>query len=173
MKPKIYLFDSFKEWFGDELPKPKKVKLKFKTLERDMTDSEILADLQPKKTTLEELSYALNNNLFDKNSYCIGYVKNKSGVLLAIAVDWSADGWSVDAYSVENPSEWGGWRQVFSPEFLSDALTTENLPKIDSNLLNEKINKIKVEYQERQSDAYNLGRKSMRDEVLKILLDIK
>jgi len=128
MKPEIYLYDSFKEWFVDELPKPKKVDLKFKTLERDITDKEILTDLQPTKTTLEELSYALNNNLFDKSCCYVGYIKDKSGVLRSVDVGWVAGGWNVLAYSVENPSEWGGWRQVFSPEFLSDALTTKNLP---------------------------------------------
>jgi hypothetical protein len=44
----------------------------------------------------------------------IFYVKDIEGVLRAVLVDWSGDGWGVGARSVGSPDDWDAGGRVFS-----------------------------------------------------------
>lgn len=49
------------------------------------------------------------------NGYAnIFYIRDSAGVLWAVYCYWHDDGWGVNAYSVESPSDWRAGRQVFS-----------------------------------------------------------
>lgn len=114
-----YVGSNFKEHFMDmEFTIPKKLALKTRKLERDMTDKEILNEFKPHESNLGELAYALENNLLDKENYNsnIFYIKDKKGVLWAVRAHWNSDyrAWYVDAYSVEFPLEWLAGSQVIS-----------------------------------------------------------
>jgi len=46
----------------------------------------------------------------------IFYAKDKTGVLCAVRIGWSSDGWVVDAISVQDPLAWNGKHEIFCPE---------------------------------------------------------
>ena len=109
-----YQSPSFIEWFGDMEYEEKVSKLYSKSLERNMSDNEILSKLKPTELTLGEVFDYLKNKADKKNSQFIFYCRNIAGMLRAVHVDWYDDGWYVYADSVEDPSGWDGGYQVFS-----------------------------------------------------------
>jgi len=47
----------------------------------------------------------------------IFYVKNTSGVLRAVNVNWNDGGWNVNVNSIENPNPWNVGNRVFSRNY--------------------------------------------------------
>jgi len=119
-----YQSSSFKEWFGGMDFEESTKELHSTFLEKDMTDKEILEELKPTEVSLGDMLYCLKS--LDKTERNIFYIRDKSGVLRAVRVDWYNGGWDVNAFSVENPDDWDDIR-VFSRNsfILSDTLTLE------------------------------------------------
>lgn len=109
----------FQGWFGDkEVEIPKKLKLVSKTLEKPMTDKEILDQWKPEEVTLGDFAYALNN--WEKcgllrNSYAnIFYIDGR-----VVYARWDAGrGWDVNAHEVSSPDAWDDGYRAFSRKFL-------------------------------------------------------
>jgi len=50
------------------------------------------------------------------NGYAnIFYVKDKNGILCAIRIGWTDEGWVIDAISVQDPLAWNGKHEIFCP----------------------------------------------------------
>jgi hypothetical protein len=117
-----YVGDDFKEHFGSmEFTIPKKLKLQTRTLERSMSDKEVLVELRPKESNLGELAWALKNdkNML-KNGYAnIFYIRDEGNTLWVVYAYWLSDyrEWFVLALSVENPFAWSADYQVLSQVF--------------------------------------------------------
>ena len=122
----LYLGSNFKEWFSDVEVSPDTKKLSTIKLPRSMNDKEILRELKPSEITLDEFIGQLG--FLDKSERCLGYIKDKNGILRAVRVFWYDDGWRVLAYSVEDPSEWGSDDRVFS----CDSFDTQTLGSSDT-----------------------------------------
>lgn len=119
---------NFTDWFlsGNgkiEEPITRQVLRSMKLL-KSSVDGPIIAELGGEaeaETTLTEL-YALmklqangqKGALLNNGWWNIFYIKDQTGVLRAVDVGWSGDGWSVGASSVGGPRVWSGGGQVFS-----------------------------------------------------------
>ena len=129
-----YIWNGFKDRFGEPEVEPKKFKPKFVTLSKDMLDSEILAEYKPEEISLDELAYLLESKegLLTNGYANIFYIKDEKGTLWAVLADWNSGrgGWHVHAFSVVRLSGWDAGRQVVSRQLL-DPLTS---PKANDSL---------------------------------------
>ena len=123
-----YFGDNFQSWFlaGDgkiEDPLGEQV-LRFGKLTRNSLDGPIIEELGGEakaETTLTEMfdqmskqSNREEGNLLTNGYWNIFYIRDINGVLRAVYVFWDDGGWYVNAFSVEDPIEWGAGGQVFS-----------------------------------------------------------
>lgn len=113
---------NFVEWFGDMEYEDKVSELYSKRLEKSMLDSEILREFKPTELTLGEVFNYLKN-IKDENMRMVFYCRDIKGMLRAVRVFWSGDGWLVNAFSVKHPSGWNDGHQMFSRERFDDNLT--------------------------------------------------
>ncbi len=122
-----FVWDNFTSWFMGKTEQPfEGSTLKYGMLSRSSVDGPIIAELggeEKAETTLAEVFALMSaqpngeNGALLTNGYAnIFYVRNAKGVLRAVRVGWDADdgGWDVYAFSVADPSSWGGGRLVFS-----------------------------------------------------------
>lgn len=122
------VWDNFTAWFlnGDgktEDPISEQT-LRYHKLWQSSVDGPIIAELGGEakaETTLSEMFSLMEkqkngeDGVLLNNGYAnIFYIKDQNGVLRAVSVRWSDDGWSVSARSVVNPNDWNDGRQVFS-----------------------------------------------------------
>ena len=144
-----YVWNSFRDLFGEPDVSPKKFEPKFTTLPRNMNDREILDEYKPEELTLDELAYALKN--WEKagllrNGYAnIFYIRDKDNSLWAVDADWSGrlGGWHVRARSVTNPFSWNAGRLVVSRNKLSDTKTlSEFVPRDEFDEFKKKVENI-------------------------------
>jgi hypothetical protein len=120
------IFSEFKNRFFDKTEKPvaEVTYRKYKLLQI-AADGPIIAELGgPSKVEgTFAAAFALiqrqpngEDGFLQTNGYAnIFYAKDKKGVLCAIRIGWSSDGWVVDAISVEDPLAWNGKHEIFCP----------------------------------------------------------
>lgn len=130
-KAKVKISDlgsNFTAWFlsGDgKIEDPiSEQTLRYHKLRRSSLDSPIIAELggaDKSETTLSEMFSLMEkqgkgeDGVLLTNGYAnIFYIKDSTGVLRAVILRWSYDGWDVCAYSVEDPVGWYDGCQVFS-----------------------------------------------------------
>jgi len=123
-----YIGDNFNSWFlaGDsKIEEPLgEQELRFGILIKNSLDGSIIEEQGGEtkvETTLTEMfdqmskqSKREKGNLLTNGWWNIFYIRDINGVLRAVGVYWSGGGWSVNAYSVGSPNEWGADYQVFS-----------------------------------------------------------
>jgi len=112
-----YLGDNFTNWFLGKIEEPiGKQTLRYAKLRKSSPDSPIISELggeEKAETTLTEV-FSLMDKQFSgeegallTNGWAnIFYVKDHSGVLRAVGVDWYDDGWDVGASSLGRPYRW-------------------------------------------------------------------
>ena len=123
-----YLGDNFTAWFlnGDgktEEPITEQT-LRYAKLRQASLDAPIITELGGEakaETTLTEAFSLMEKQkngesgaLLSNGWWNIFYVRDINGVLRAVIVHWSDDGWRVNASSVEDPHRWDAGDQVFS-----------------------------------------------------------
>ena len=120
-----YLGDKFKAWFLDKIEEPfAGSTLRSFKLRESSLDGPIIAELGGEvraETTLAEV-YALierqksgESGILLTNGWAnIFYVRDSTGVLRAVFVDWYGAGWHVRASAVSDPRRWDDGRRVFS-----------------------------------------------------------
>lgn len=120
-----YTNSIFTELFGDmNFVEVANIHLETRKLPRSMNNKEILAELKPEEVTLGDLVFFLKTA--SKSEWYLCYIKDSTGVLWAVLVDWDGGGWNVVARSVEHPDDWRGGRQVFSRRFFDSTPLTLN-----------------------------------------------
>lgn len=102
----------FDQCFGDIEFDEGEVLAFSKKLSKSMTDKEIQKEFNPSEVTLGEVFATLKE--LSKDTRTIFYVKDIAGVLRAVYVYWSGDGWDVFSYSIADTGGWHDGRQVFS-----------------------------------------------------------
>lgn len=142
-----YQSSRFKEWFGEMKFEKSTTKLYSMKLPRYMTDQEILEELKPTEVSLGNIFFTLQNA--SKKDWMIFFVRDINGVLRAVGVNWSGDGWSVGARSVGYADGWFAGCLVFSRNSFdtkmtlspSDPLSLKNrVKKLEDDM--EKIRKV-------------------------------
>ena len=121
-----YVWNDFKDHFGEPEVEPKKFEPKVITLPKDMLDSEILAEFKPEEMTLDEFAYLLKSKkgLLTNDYVSIFYIRDNGDTLWAVDAYWYAGrGWDVNASSVTDPDRWHAGSQVVSHQLL-DPLTS-------------------------------------------------
>jgi hypothetical protein len=120
------IFAEFKKRFFDktENPRPEVTYRKYKLL-RVSADGPIIAELggETKVEGTFSAAFALlklqsrgEKGLLQTNGYAnIFYVKDKTGVLCAVRIGWTDDGWVIDAITVQDPLAWNGKHEIFCP----------------------------------------------------------
>ena len=125
-----FIGSNFRGWFLDKIEGPiTEQKLRYAKLLKSSVDSPIISELGGEakaETTLTEMFSLMEKQKNGKagvlltNGYAnIFYVKDNAGVLRAVDVYWSSDGWGVNARSVEGPRAWYVGFQAFSRTLLS------------------------------------------------------
>lgn len=123
-----YLGDNFTSWFlnGDGKTEDliSEQTLRYHKLRQSSVDGPIIPELggaEKSETTLSEMFSLMEKQkngesgpLLNNGRWNIFYIRDQSGVLRTVSVDWDDGGWFVDAYPVENPYEWYCGCQVFS-----------------------------------------------------------
>ncbi len=120
-----YLGDNFKAKFLEKIEEPfSGSTLCASRLRESSLDAPIIAELggeEKSETTLAEIFSLMEKQPSGEqgklltNGYAnIFYVRDAKGVLCAVYVRWSEDGWSVFAFSISFPFRWFGGRQIFS-----------------------------------------------------------
>ena len=118
-----YVGDAFQEKFGSMTFERSTAQTSVTTLERDMTDKEILSEFHPGECTLGDLLKLLVGH---KSGLYILYIRDDSGTLWAVDAFWLAvSGWYVNAYRPSGRYRWRAGGQVLSRE--SDPRTLEPL----------------------------------------------
>lgn len=118
-----YQGSNFKKWFDIDSATPSKIDIKFHTLERDMTNEEILKEIKPEEITLDELAYILKEELIDKKGYFLFHTKDGSDITRAVCAYWFAGlGWFVDAFGLGHQFDWLAGSRVVSPQVWSKDL---------------------------------------------------
>lgn len=116
-----WISSEFQEVFGDVKVSPKRVKFQARTLEKKMTDSQIISEWKPTEATLDEVVYALDKkDGLLMNSYTnIFYVRDSKNTLWAVGAHWYpfCGGWIVLVLSVARAIEWRAGTQVLSKVF--------------------------------------------------------
>ena len=122
------IWNNFTNWFlaGDSKTEEPlgEQELRYGNLTKDYDNGLIIEELGGEvkaETILTELFDLLTkqangeDGVLLTNGYAnIFYIKDTSGVLRAVYVDWRDDGWNVNAYSVERPNDWNAGYRVFS-----------------------------------------------------------
>ena len=117
------VWNNFRNNFLSKVEEPRaKVMLRCSKLKKSSLDAPIMSELgSVAETTLASVWQMLkrqpngDSGRLLTNGYAnIFYVRDAKAVLWAVNVDWSSDGWYVDAYSVSDPFEWLVGNQVFS-----------------------------------------------------------
>ena len=130
------VWDNFTTWFlsgSGKIEDPMNVQtLRYHKLRKTSVDGPIIAELGGEakaETTLSEMFFLMEkqkngeSGVLLNNGYAnIFYIRDQTGVLRAVGVRWSGDGWSVLAISVEGPGEWRGGSQVFSRDSVLESL---------------------------------------------------
>lgn len=123
---KFYLSHNFKtHFFGKIEENVESVTIAIHRLEKSSRDPEIMTELGPEKRVIKlahfyEMFKAQANGqegrLLVDGCANIAYIEDEDGTLWAVGVLWNSfrREWRVDADSVEDPSEWGAGRRVFS-----------------------------------------------------------
>lgn len=134
----MYLSSNFKECFED-IPVEEGTTLINQKLPRNMSDSEILAELKPTEVSLGDVYETLKT--MDKSWCGIFYVKDKENVLRAVYVFWDCHGWDVGVVVVSFPLDWDAVDRVFSRNPFGsqtlnspDSLTLGNLDTLPEKL---------------------------------------
>lgn len=118
-----WLGDNFKEWFLKKIEEPiLEMTLCYAKLICSELDGPIMAELGEKRETTLAQIYALMERqpngekgiLLTNGCANIFYIRDTKGVLRAVFVFWSGDGWRVGADSVSYPCRWDGGGLVFS-----------------------------------------------------------
>jgi len=120
-----YLGDNFKSWFLEKIERAITEKtLCHHKLWQSSFDAPIIAGLGGEtkvETTLTEMFSLMEkqkngeSGVLLTNGYAnIFYIEDVGGILRAVYVSWSGDGWYVIADSVGTPYRWIGGGQVFS-----------------------------------------------------------
>lgn len=128
-----YLGPDVRRLFGDmEFELPNKVELQSKTLDRPMTDKEILSEWKPKEVGLSDIAYALINHgeckLLRNGWANIFYIRDSSGTFWAFKASWcDGRGWSVNLCSVASDGPWSAGYRALSQSFGSGTLETLDL----------------------------------------------
>ena len=121
-----WLGDNFRQHFISKVEEPQaEVELRISRLKKASLDAPILAELGSKAETslaniwqmLKKQPNGESGKLLTNGYMNIFYVRDAKGVLRAVDVHWSSDGWHVRAYSVTYPIEWSEGYQVFSRNF--------------------------------------------------------
>ena len=132
-----YLGSNFIEWFGEKIEEPIDGQvLDCHKLLKKSIDKPIIAELggeEKSETTLAEIYDLIAQQadgrdgiLLNNGKANIFYARDINGVLRAVHVYWSVDGWFVYAYSVELPLAWYDGRQVFSRNLVLKIFETSN-----------------------------------------------
>jgi hypothetical protein len=122
------IWDNFTEWFlagNGKIEEPlSEQELRYGNLTKGSVDGPIIEELGGEAkavATLTELYDLLTkqangeDGVLLTNGYAnIFYIKDISGVLRAVGVDWTGDGWGASANFVENPCVWSAGYRVFS-----------------------------------------------------------
>lgn len=134
------VWDNFTNWFlsGDgktEDPISEQT-LRYHKLRKASVDGPIIAELGGEakaETTLSEMFSLMERQkngedgvLLNNDYATIFYIRDHDGVLRAVRVFWHGDGWSVSAYSVEDPCRWVGGYHVFSRNFVFESSETSS-----------------------------------------------
>ena len=117
-----YLGDNFRSWLSDTIEEPTaEATLTYFRLTRSEFDGTILASLGNRLDLvilLRQIHWLMEQQpngepgaLLNNGWANIFYM---TGLLRLVSVDWSVDGWLVDAFSVTNPIGWDDGHQVFS-----------------------------------------------------------
>ncbi len=119
-----YLGSNFKEWFLEKIEEPiAETTLRYAKLLRSEVDAPIRAEIgsEFEETALAQIWSLMERQkngeagvLLNTGYANIFYVKDVNGVLRAVSVYWSDDGWYVYAYSVTHPHRWHDGSLVFS-----------------------------------------------------------
>ena len=117
-----YLSENFREWFLEKIEESMaETTLRYTKPLTCSVDDPILAEPGNVQETALAQVYALmerqlgESGTLLKNGYAnIFYIRDVNGVLRAVSVHSYADGWSVDAYSLDDSHGWYVRRQVFS-----------------------------------------------------------
>lgn len=118
-----WLGSNCKEHFGKMLVRSVKVtEFETKTLERPMSDKDILAEFGPEEVSLGFLMGALKS--LDKQHWYIFYIRDAEKTLWAVNAFWDGAGWGVVANSVSDPGRWDDGRRVVSRGFLGPTIKT-------------------------------------------------
>ena len=129
-----YLDSDFYKYFGEEDIKPKEIDFKFTTLDKPMTEGEMLKEYDPKITIEEFMS------IFPKLKKSGWYLFFIGGCL--VRVDWGDDGWGVRVRPVRESAEWLAGSRLVSRN-LPLKSETSNPESIKSlNTLEERVTKI-------------------------------
>ncbi len=121
----FYVGNDFKNWFYPLEVKGKPHKLVSEKLGSYMTDFEIQARFNPSEVSITDFLETLKT--LDKNTRGIFYIKDVNGVLCAVHVYWSDDGWCVRADTL-GLSGWLDDRQVFSRNSLTPKTPDSSVP---------------------------------------------
>lgn len=119
------LGDNFWNWFLSKIEKPiPGTTLGYYELRKASKDNLIIAELGGEakaETTLAEMFTLMERQakgevgtLLTDGRVNIFYIKDVRGLLRAVNVGWDGDGWGVDAYSCDYPSEWFAGHRVIS-----------------------------------------------------------
>lgn len=124
--------DSFKEWFLDQIEDSFSGSLLIcRNLQEYSGDDVIIAEIgnrEKAKTSLREMFYVMEAWSQDKESglTCketidhVFYVKDVQDIIRSIKVNWSKDGWSLDAFPIEDSGEWEVNSRIFYRHSLRD-----------------------------------------------------
>lgn len=140
-----YLGDNFKEGFWEKTEGPFAGSIiDGRRLYKPSADYSIISKLGGQKiaeTSMFEIFFLMerqangeSGTLLNNGFANIFYVRDKTGTLRTVSVDWHGDGWYVNADSVENSNGWNASNRVFSrkaPED-SNSLVTKNLPPLQA-----------------------------------------
>jgi hypothetical protein len=120
------VWDEFKSRFFDKTENPiAETKYRKYKLLRIAPDGPIIAELGGETKVegpvtaacaLLERQAAGEAGFLQTNGYAnIFYARDKSGVLCAIRIGWTEEGWVIDAIPVEDPLAWNGKHQIYCP----------------------------------------------------------
>lgn len=122
------VWNNFTSWFlsgkGKTEDPISEQTLRYYKLRKSSVDGPIIIELggeEKSETTLTEMFSLMEKQkncedgvLFNNGYANIFYIRDQNGVLRAVYVGWSGDGWGVDADSVGRPHWWDGRGRVFS-----------------------------------------------------------
>jgi hypothetical protein len=130
---------NFKERFYDMEFLPKETELEVRTLEKPMTDKEIIKAWHLEPIELGELLNYLKTA--DQSKWYLCHIKDSDGVLWAVYGLWGVGGWVFGADPLDDPSGWCAGRQFLSRGF-SDTLSSESSDTLSLENLEKRVAKL-------------------------------